>query len=120
MRFLANENFPGTAVAALEQAGHDVVWVRSTAPGITDSEVLGWAAREGRILLTFDKDFGELARSAALPASCGVILFRMPVPRASEVGPRLAALVGARSDWAGHMSVVEPDRIRMRPLRISR
>jgi Domain of unknown function (DUF5615) len=40
MRFLANENFPGAAVAALVAAGHDVVWIRTTAPGSTDREVL--------------------------------------------------------------------------------
>jgi predicted nuclease of predicted toxin-antitoxin system len=57
MRFLANENFPGPAVAALRSAGNDVVWVRTAAPGATDPEVLAWAAREERILITFDKDF---------------------------------------------------------------
>ena len=67
MRLLADENFPGAAVAALEAAGHDVVWVRTEAPGTIDSDVLAWAAREERILLTFDKDFGELARGSALP-----------------------------------------------------
>lgn len=61
MRFLANENFPGAAVAALEAAGNDVVWVRTAAPGSSDPEVLAWAAREQRVLITFDKDFGELA-----------------------------------------------------------
>jgi predicted nuclease of predicted toxin-antitoxin system len=69
MRFLANENFPGAAVSVLKFAGHDVVWVRTTAPGTSDPEVLAWAARESRILLTFDKDFGELARASALPPS---------------------------------------------------
>jgi predicted nuclease of predicted toxin-antitoxin system len=58
MRFLANENFPGAAVVALGADGHDVVWVRVAAPGMRDPDVLAWAAREGRILLTFDKDFG--------------------------------------------------------------
>ena len=67
MRFLANENFPRAAVAALEAAGHDVVWVRTAAPGASDRQVLAWAEREERILLTFDKDFGELARVAGLP-----------------------------------------------------
>jgi predicted nuclease of predicted toxin-antitoxin system len=61
MRFLADENFPGAA--ALRAAGSDVVWVRIAAPGSSDSEILAWAAREERILLTFDKDFGELAAS---------------------------------------------------------
>jgi len=89
MRFLANENFPGPAVAALEAAGHDVVWVRRAAPGMTDPDVLAWAAREERLLLTFDnKDFGELAKASALPLTCGVILLRIPMPRPSEVGQR--------------------------------
>jgi predicted nuclease of predicted toxin-antitoxin system len=116
MRLLANENIPAVAVTALVADGHDVAWVRTAAPGIADSEVLAWAAREGRILLTFDKDFGELARIAKLPSSCGVILFRVPAPPPGEIGPRIAALVTARQDWAGHFSVIEPGRVRMRPL----
>jgi len=46
MRFLADENFPGAAVTALIAAGHDVVWVRNAAPGISDPEVLAWAIRD--------------------------------------------------------------------------
>lgn len=38
MRFLANENFPGPAVRALEASAHDVVWVRLVMPGATDEE----------------------------------------------------------------------------------
>jgi uncharacterized protein (DUF433 family) len=65
MRFLANENFPGAAVQLLQSAGHDILWVRTAAPGTSDPDVLAWAARESRILLTFDKDSGELARVSA-------------------------------------------------------
>jgi predicted nuclease of predicted toxin-antitoxin system len=116
MRFHANENFPGAAVSLLHSAGHDVVWLRTEAPGASDPEVLAWAAQDARILLTFDKDFGELARASALPATCGVVLFRIPMPRPSDIGAHLAALITARDDWAGHFSVVEPGRIRMRSL----
>jgi len=116
MRFLANENFPGTAVAVLVAAGHDVVWVRNVAPGMCDPDVLAWATRDERILLTFDKDFGELARASALPSTCGVVLFRMPMPKPGDIGPRLGNLVMSRHDWASHFSVIEPGRIRMRPL----
>jgi predicted nuclease of predicted toxin-antitoxin system len=116
MRFLANENFPGAAVTALQAAGHDVIWVRIVAPGMTDPDVLAWAVREERILLTFDKDFGELALEAALPPACGVVLLRTPMPKPGNVGRRLADLITARDDWAGHFSVIEPGRVRMRPL----
>jgi uncharacterized protein DUF5615 len=116
MRFLANENFPGAAVTALEAAGHDVVWVRIAAPGTADPDVLAWAAREGRILLTFDRDFGELARRSHLPLECGIVLLRMPMPGSGDVGQRLADLITARDDWAGYFSVIEPGRVRMRSL----
>jgi predicted nuclease of predicted toxin-antitoxin system len=78
--------------------------------------VLAFAAREKRILLTFDKDFGELAKASNLPPACGVILLRVSLPQPDRVGAQLAALIMARSDWAGHFSVVEPARVRMRPL----
>jgi len=116
MRFLANENFPGAAVRALRAAGHDVSWIRTAAPGMPDQDVLAWAVREERILLTFDKDFGEVARRSALSATCGVVVFRMPMPTPGAVGERLAGLITARDDWAGHFSVIEPGRIRMRRL----
>jgi predicted nuclease of predicted toxin-antitoxin system len=80
MRLLANENFPKEAVEALQQHGHDVVWVRTHCPGISDREVSSLAQSENRILLTFDKDFGELTFRAGFPATSGVILFRI-LPR---------------------------------------
>jgi predicted nuclease of predicted toxin-antitoxin system len=89
MRFLANENFPGAAVTAIGKAGHEIVWVRTVAPGMSDSDVLAWAARDGRILLTFDKDFGELARASALPRMCGIVLFRLSMPKPGDVGRQL-------------------------------
>jgi predicted nuclease of predicted toxin-antitoxin system len=116
MRFLANESFPRAAIAALEKAGHDVVWVRLAAPGASDADVLSRATREDRILLTFDKDFGEVARNASLPATCGIVLFRIPMPTPNDVGMRLVEAIAARDDWVGHFSVIEPGRVRMRPL----
>lgn len=116
MRFLADENVPGNVVSSLRNAGHDVVWVRADMPGCSDQDVLTRAESEARIVLTFDKDFGELAWRAALPAACGIILFRLGMPAVAEVGERLASIVGGRDDWAGHFSVVEPGRVRMRKL----
>jgi predicted nuclease of predicted toxin-antitoxin system len=116
MRFLANESIVGAAVAALDAAGHDIAWVRLAAPGMSDDAVLAWAARERRILLTFDKDFGELARTVPLASGCGVVLLRISMPKSADVGRRLAEIIGSRDDWAGHFSVIEPGRVRMRRL----
>ena len=114
MRFLANEIFPGDAVAELRATGHDVVWIRSDAPGMKDPDVLAWAMRDDLVLLTFDRDFGELAFQSRLPATCGIVLFRMPMPSPGAVGATLAARIAERADWEGHFSVIEPGRVRMR------
>jgi predicted nuclease of predicted toxin-antitoxin system len=116
LRLLANENFPGDAVMALREAGHDVIWIRTAAPGSSDSLVLAQAQTENRLLLTFDKDFGELAFRSSLPAASGVILFRIASPSAEHVARIATAVLGQRSDWAGHFSVIEDQRIRMTPL----
>ncbi|MBM4254680.1 MAG: hypothetical protein FJ147_02155 [Deltaproteobacteria bacterium] len=113
MRILANENFPGDAVEALRQKGHDVVWVRTDAPGSDDRTVLQKARQEERILVTFDKDFGELAFRFGLPVTSGVILFRVRAPSSEYVARVTVTAIDSRSDWAGHFSVVEEGRIRM-------
>ena len=67
--------------------------------------------------MTYDKDFGDLARQSKLPAASGVILFRIKLSApAAAAGGHLAELVAAREDWAGHFSVIEPGRVRMRTL----
>jgi len=116
VRFLADENIPGAVVAALQAAGNDVARVRLESPGLGDRDVLSWAIRENRVLLTFDKDFGELARAKTPQGGCGVILFRLPMPKAGEAGTIISELIASRDDWAGHFSVIEPGRIRMRRL----
>jgi predicted nuclease of predicted toxin-antitoxin system len=116
VRFLADENFPLDAVKALCQQGHDVTWVRAESPGISDPEVLSRAQSEDRILLTFDKDFGELAFRAKLPAISGIILFRIKASSGSVIAQKVGVAIALRVDWAGHFSVIEDDKIRMRLL----
>ena len=116
MRLLANENFPRDAVDALRENGHDVAWIREDARGSRDEQVLALAKEEKRILVTFDKDFGELAFHAKLPATLGIVLFRI-VPRSSHHIAQVAVqALESRNDWEGHFSVIEDKRIRMTPL----
>jgi predicted nuclease of predicted toxin-antitoxin system len=116
VRLLANENFPGEAVAALSRRGHDVAWVLNDSPGITDAAVLARAQADDRVLLPFDKDFGELAFRSGLPATSGVILFRISAPSPAQVIRVILAALESRTDWAGHFAVIEDDQIRLTPL----
>ena len=77
MRFLADESCDFAVVRALRAAGHDVLAVSEVSPGDEDLAVIDFAVREGRILLTEDKDFGQLVY-ANLQASGGVIFIRFP------------------------------------------
>jgi predicted nuclease of predicted toxin-antitoxin system len=101
---------------ALRQAGHDVLWVREAAPGSPDSVILARAQAEERLLLTFDKDFGDLVFHQGLAASHGIVLFRILQPSAPILAQRVVAILGSRNDWHGQYSVAEEHSIRMRPL----
>lgn len=116
MRYLANENFPLAAVAALRQQGHDVLWARTDLPSADDDDILARAQSEDRILLTFDKDFGDLAYHWGLPSKCGIVLFRLSIPSPDIAAQRVLTALTAQADWSGVFAVVEDARIRMRPL----
>jgi predicted nuclease of predicted toxin-antitoxin system len=116
MLILADENFYGDAVRALRARGHDVTWVSELSPGISDENVLALAHQENRLLVTFDKDFGELAFRKRLPASSGIILFRL-TPRSPDfVVSTVIAALESQPTWAGIFGVVTDTRIRVVPL----
>lgn len=99
---------------ALRAAGHDVAWAAEDCPSAADVDVLAKAMHEARILLTLDKDFGELAFRSRLPASCGIVLFRIaPLPDAVS---KMAVRVLAGASFEGRFVVVEDDRLRERAL----
>jgi len=116
LRLLANENFPGPVVRELRRRGHDVAWILELAPGARDVDVLRRAQAELRTIVTFDKDFGMLALRAGLPAACGVVLLRLSGPTPALDNARALDALTSRDDWAGHIVVIEDDRIRIRPL----
>lgn len=116
MKLLAAENFPRPAVTALREAGLDVLWIAETNPGAPDGEVLAQCVATQRTLLTFDKDFGELAYRRGLPAGCGIVLFRITSQTPDEIAALAVAAIGSQPDWSGRFSVVTPQRIRVRPL----
>jgi predicted nuclease of predicted toxin-antitoxin system len=113
MRFLADESCDFAAVQALRAAGHDVVAVAQVARGADDSAVIELARTQQRILLTEDKDFGQLVFAAARQTA-GVIFLRWPVAARSALGGALAELVAAHADsLVGTFVVIEPGRVRI-------
>ena len=116
MRFLADENIARSIVAGLRQAGHDVLSVKESMIGLPDDQILVRAMAEARIVVTFDKDFGELAFRSRLPATCGVVLFRITQRGREKDTARVLDTLKSRDDWRGAFWTVSDDRIRRRAL----
>ena len=114
MRLLADENFPLPTVEALRRVGHDVTWVRTDLPGTKDAALLDIAETAGRVLLTLDKDFWQLAIQRREPLErSGVILFRVHPAIPENITPLALRTMAAEQEWGGHASVVTPDRVLM-------
>ena len=77
MRFLADESCDFAVVRALRESGYDVVSVSEISPRAEDSSVIDLAVKDKRILLTEDKDFGQLVHAHGQETG-GVIFLRFP------------------------------------------
>ena len=72
--FLANENFPRPSILLLREQGHTILSIQELYPGWSDREVLQKASSENLVILTFDRDYGELIfRYALQKSSCSSI-----------------------------------------------
>lgn len=113
MRFLADESCDFAVVRSLRAAGHDVVAVAEVAPRAEDEAVIEFAANEGRLLLTEDKDFGQLVYASG-HATGGVILLRFPAVARASLAEAVLHLVTERGDQLpGSFVVVQPGRFRI-------
>ena len=118
LALLCDENVPRGVVLRLREVGFATRWIGEVARGATDQKVLELAHATGCVLVTFDKDFGELAARQPGLAQNGVILLRLREMPLAELGEWIAAQLLARQDWPGHFAVIEAERLRMRPLRV--
>lgn len=116
MRLMADENVPGSAVQKLRELGHDVLCVRESLRGASDLTILNRAIDDQRILVTQDKDFGELVFLRGAPGQYGVVLFRLSGSNAKADNDRMVDVLTGRDDWLGHFAVVSDRQIRLRPL----
>jgi len=116
VRFLLNENISGAVIRALREQGHDVLAAKESMRGELDEAVLARARAEQRIVVTQDKDFGELAFRAGMPMHCGIILFRLSGAKFPKDDARIIDVLNSRDDFSGHFSVVTETQIRIRPL----
>jgi predicted nuclease of predicted toxin-antitoxin system len=113
MRFLADESCDFAVVRALRAGGHDVVAVAELSRRAEDVAVINMAIKEERILLTEDKDFGQLVY-ADKRAMGGILLLRFPAKARSSLAKAVLDLVKRRGEkLIGRFIVIQPGRIRI-------
>ena len=115
MKLLANENFPLKSVLYLRNKGFDILSIGQEIPGIQDDIVLAIANEQERIILTFDRDYGELIFKNNLKVNKGVIYLRLRNYTADEPGILLEQLLNNREFvFDNALTVLDKNSIRQR------
>jgi len=111
---VANEGVDRPVVERLRQDDHDVVYVAELSPSITDEEILQLANVRSAVLLTADKDFGELVFRQGLVRS-GVLLLRLAGLVNATKAEIVAEVCRTRAaELIGAFSVISPGQVRIR------
>ena len=114
MKFVADENVDRSVVDALRDLGHDVLYVPEFAKALSDDEVLTLARDESALLITSDKDFGELVFRRGL-ASHGVLLLRLAgMSSAEKARLALSAVTTHQEQLVGSFTVITAKAVRIR------
>ena len=114
MKILLDTCVWGGGGEILEAAGHDVVWAGAWDIDPGDDEILARAYREGRVLVTLDKDFGELAIVHGQPHAGIVRLVNWSAHQQASICLTVLIRYGAELQ-AGAIVTAEPGRVRVRP-----
>jgi predicted nuclease of predicted toxin-antitoxin system len=115
MQFIVDESTGTAVVEYLRRLGHDVLAVAEAMPQANDPSILDRAESEGRVLVTNDKDFGELVFRSG-KAHQGVILLRLHDESAANRVRVVEAVLGSHADrLSRHFIVATESRIRIRP-----
>jgi predicted nuclease of predicted toxin-antitoxin system len=113
VRFLADESCDFGVVRILRASGHDVLAVSEISPRLSDEDVALWARREDRVLLTEDKDFGQLVFASGQPSGT-VILIRFPAGTRTALPPAVLEIVDRLAEQlSGTFTVIQPGRVRV-------
>ena len=114
MRFVVDESADARLAMHLRRLGHDATLVaQDYRPGLPDQEVLAIAHREGRILITDDRDFGELVFRHR-QAHAGVIYFRLSTTVLAVRSARLDAVLTHHPHELDQFLVVTDRSVRVR------
>ncbi len=114
MNYLADESVDRQIVDALREAGYKVTYVAEISSGISDTEVLQQANQSEAILITSDKDFGELVFRRKLN-NFGVVLLRLSgLSQSQKVAVAIDTFTDYSAEFSASFSVITQKGVRVR------
>ncbi|MBM3240017.1 hypothetical protein FJZ31_27335 [Candidatus Poribacteria bacterium] len=114
MNLLADESIDKLIVERLRQEGYNVLYIAELSPSIDDDAVLQQANQNDALLITADKNFGELVFRQGL-VHAGVVLIRL-AGLSSQVKAKivLAVFANQSNELLNAFSVISPGMVRIR------
>lgn len=114
LKFLADESCDFAVVRCLRAAAYDVQAIMEIASGESDANIIKMAVDTGRILITEDRDFGDLVYAHQVSHG-GIILIRYPSTARKDMAEIIRDLIQRKGDaLTGCFVVVSPLKIRIR------
>jgi len=114
MKFVADESLDGPIFRKLRENGFEILSIAEQFPGIRDDKVLAIAHENAALLITQDKDFGELVHRLG-KAHHGVVLVRLAgLPPYDKAAHCLAAINRHRDELPGAFTVITEKEVKIR------
>lgn len=114
MKLLADENQHPNVVARLRAEGFAVEFIQESSPGAQDEDILARPDIGALLLLTYDRDFGDLIFNHGLPSPAAILYTRLSRAEPDRIASRLLALLKA-GIATGHMITITKDGERTKP-----
>jgi predicted nuclease of predicted toxin-antitoxin system len=114
MKIVADENLAYRMIKALRNEGFEVISIEEDTPSIPDNNVLSVAVKENALLITEDKDFGDLVMLHKLPHK-GILLLRLSGMETDEKVIRTLDVIETyREELKDSFTVVDAKKVRIR------
>ena len=114
VKLLANENFPAPAIRRLRAEGVDVLSVAELMPASSDVEVLAFARQEGRWIVTFDRDYGDMVIRHRMPPPPAILYLRQEAYPPEKSAELVLAMMALHERVEGCLVVVTARNARYR------
>lgn len=116
MKFIANENIPLASVKVLRDSGYEVFAISEESPGISDVEVLKKACSNRLIVITFDRDYGELIfKNKHLPPA-GIVYLRFMPDYPEQAAEILLKIIENGILLEDKFTIIDSNKLRQRNL----